>query len=163
MFTVKIWNKLSAHQQMNGWRWCDIYKCIYTHTHLVTQSYPTLWDPMESCLTLLACQAPLSMEFSRWESWSGLPCLPARDLPNPGINPGLPHYRRILYQLSHKGNPRILEWVAYPFSTGSSWPRNWTGVSCIAGGFFTNWAIREPTVSPGKPYKTISTFNKIYL
>ena len=38
---------------------------------------------------------------------------------------------------------RILEWVAYPFSSGFSWPRNWTGVSCIAGGFFTNWAIRE--------------------
>ena len=38
---------------------------------------------------------------------------------------------------------RILEWVAYPFSRGSSWPRNWTRVSCIAGGFFTSWAIRE--------------------
>ena len=38
---------------------------------------------------------------------------------------------------------RILKWVAYPFSTRSSWPRNWTGVPCIAGGFFTNWAIRE--------------------
>ena len=60
-----------------------------------------------------------------------------------GSNPGLPHCRRILYQLSQKRSPRILEWVAYPFSRGSSWPRNQTGVSCIAGGFFTNWAIRE--------------------
>ena len=42
-----------------------------------------------------------------------------------------------------KGSPRILEWVAYPSSSGSSWPRNWTRVPCIAGGFFTNWAIRE--------------------
>ena len=33
------------------------------------------------------------------------------------------------------------EWVAYPFSSRSSWPRNRTRVSCIAGGFFTNWAI----------------------
>ena len=49
----------------------------------------------------------------------------------------------ILCQLSHRGSPRILEWVASPFSSGSSRPRNWTGVSCIAGGFFTNWAIRE--------------------
>ena len=48
-----------------------------------------------------------------------------------------------LYQLSHQGSPRILEWVAYPYSTGYSWPRNQTGVSCIAGGLFTNWAIRE--------------------
>ena len=60
-----------------------------------------------------------------------------------GLNPGFPHCRQILYQLSHKGSPRILEWVAYPFSRRSSQPRNHTGVSCIAGGFFTNWAIRE--------------------
>ena len=44
---------------------------------------------------------------------------------------------------NHKGSPRILEWVAYPFSSGSSWPRNRTGVSCITGTFFTNWAMRE--------------------
>ena len=55
-----------------------------------------------------------------------------------GLNPGLPHCRRILYQLSHKRSPRMLEWVAYPFSIGSSQPRNRTRVSCIAGGFFTN-------------------------
>ena len=38
---------------------------------------------------------------------------------------------------------RKLEWVAYPFSRGSSWLRNWTRVSCIAGGFFTSWDTRE--------------------
>ena len=58
-------------------------------------------------------------------------------------NPGLPHCRRILHQLSHKVSPRILEWVAYPFSRGSSQHRNWTGVSCIAGRFLSNWALRE--------------------
>ena len=58
-------------------------------------------------------------------------------------NPGLPHRRQILYQLSHKRSPRIPEWVAYPFSGGSSWPRNPTKVSCVVGGVFTNWAIRE--------------------
>ena len=41
------------------------------------------------------------------------------------------------------GSPGIFEWVAYPFSRGSSWPKNQTGVSCIAGGFFTSWATRE--------------------
>ena len=56
-----------------------------------------------------------------------------------GSNSGLPHCRQILYQQSHKGNPRILKWVPYPFSRGSSQPRNGTGVSCIASGFFTNW------------------------
>ena len=59
-------------------------------------------------------------------------------------NPGLPHCRWILYQLSNKGSPRILDWVAYLFSSRSSWPRNWTGVSCIGGGFFTT----EPSGSP---------------
>ena len=38
---------------------------------------------------------------------------------------------------------RILEWVVYPFSSGSSQPRNRTSVSCIADGFFTSWDTRE--------------------
>ena len=46
--------------------------------------------------------------------------------PTQGSNPGLPHCRQILYQLSHQGSPRRLEWVAYPFSRGSSQPRNRT-------------------------------------
>ena len=45
------------------------------------------------------------------------------------LNLGLLHCRKILYQLSHKRSPKILEWVAYPFSRGSSRPRNQTGVS----------------------------------
>ena len=63
--------------------------------------------------------------------------------PTPRSSLGLLHCRRILNQLSHKGSPRILEAVGYPFCRGSSQPRAWTGVSCIAGGFFTNWATRE--------------------
>ena len=38
---------------------------------------------------------------------------------------------------------RILELVAFPFSRGSSQPRDWIQVSCIAGRVFTNWATRE--------------------
>ena len=38
---------------------------------------------------------------------------------------------------------RMLEWVASPFSRGSSWPRDQTWVSLIAGRFFTIWATRE--------------------
>ena len=63
--------------------------------------------------------------------------------PTQGLKPGLLYFRQILYQLSHQGSPRILEWVAYPFSKGSSQPRNQTRVSCIAGRFFTSWATRE--------------------
>ena len=68
-----------------------------------------------------------------------------------GSNSGLPHCRQILYQLSDQGSPRILEWVAYPFSSRSSQPRNQIRVSCIASGFFTNWAIREPLVDESCP------------
>ena len=39
----------------------------------------------------------------------------------------------------------MLEWVAIPFSKGSSWPRDQILVSCIAGRFFTVWATRETT------------------
>ena len=63
--------------------------------------------------------------------------------PNQGLNPSLPHCRQILYQLSHQGSPRILEWVAYAFNSGSSQHRNRTGVSCTAGRFFTCWTTRE--------------------
>ena len=73
--------------------------------------------------------------------------------PIQGSNPGLTHCRQILYQLSHKGSPRTLEWVAHPFSRGSSWPRNWTRVSCIAGRFFTNWATREALIKLRSSFK----------
>ena len=65
---------------------------------------------LQSCLTLcnpwtVACQAPLSMEFSRQEYWSGLPCPPLRDLPNPGIEPGSPSLQADSLQLSYQGGP----------------------------------------------------------
>ena len=43
-------------------------------------------------------------------------------LPTQGSKPDLPHYRQILYQLSHQASPSTLEWVAYPFSNRSSNP-----------------------------------------
>ena len=49
----------------------------------------------------VAHQASPSMEFSRHEYWSGLPFPSPGDLPNPGIEPGLPHCRQTLYHLSH--------------------------------------------------------------
>ena len=52
----------------------------------------------------VAYQAPLSMEFSRQEYWSGLPFLSPGDLPDPGIKTGLLHCRQILYYLSHLGS-----------------------------------------------------------
>ena len=67
--------------------------------------------------------------------------------PTQELNPGLPHCRQILYQLSKpEGQSKNTGMVAYPFSKGSSLPRNQTGISCIVGGFFTSWAIREEHV-----------------
>ena len=90
----------------------------------VAQSHPTLCNPMDYTVHGLL-QA-------RILEWLAFPF--STVFSTQGLNPGLPHCRQILYQLSHKGSPRILHWVAYPFSSGSSW------ISCIAGGFFTNWA-----------------------
>ena len=78
------------------------------------------------------------MEFSRLEYWRGSLSLLQGIFPAQGSNPGLPHYRRILYPLSHQGSPKILEGGAYPFSSGFSFdfqPRNRTRVFCIAGRF----------------------------
>ena len=52
---------------------------------LVTKSCPTFCDPWT-----VAHQAPLSMEFSRQEYWSGLPFTSAGDLPKPRIEPSPP-------------------------------------------------------------------------
>ena len=100
----------------------------------VTQSCATLCDPMDYTVHGIL-QARILV-------WVAFPFSRGSFQPR-SLNPGLPHCRRILYQLSHGGSPRILEWVANPFSSGSSRPRNQTRVSCIAGRFFTNWAMRE--------------------
>ena len=89
---------------------------------------------------ILACQAPLSMEFSRQEFWSGLPCPSPGDLPDPGIKPGFPSLQADSLSSESPGKPkvlaaqscpnlydlmgcnRILEWVIIPFSRRSSDP-----------------------------------------
>ena len=53
----------------------------------------------------IARQAPLSMEFSRQEYWSGYPFPSPWGLPNPGIEPRSPTLK-ILYYLSHQGSPK---------------------------------------------------------
>ena len=77
---------------------------------------------------------------SRQEYWSGLPCPSPRDLPNPGIEPRSP-------ALQAEGSPRILEWVAYPFSRGSSWPRNQTGSPALQPGSLPAELPREALFS----------------
>ena len=52
--------------------------------------------------------------------------------PTQESNPGLLHCRCILYQRSHKGSPILLEWIAYPFSSGSSQLNQYRRISCIS-------------------------------
>ena len=58
---------------------------------------------------------------------------------------------------------RILEWIAIPFSRGSSQPRNWTQVSCIAGRFFTIWATGKPAIFTWGPIINFWYFNFLTL
>ena len=67
---------------------------------LVTKSCPTLCDPMDCSL-----QAPLSMEFSRQEYWSGFPFPSPRDLPDPGIEPWSPAFQADSLPTELQGKP----------------------------------------------------------
>ena len=110
-----------------GW----MYACMCAQ---LLRLCPTLYDPMD-------CSPSGSSDHGESPSKNtGVNChaLLQRIFPTQGLNPGLRHCRQILYHLNHQGNPRILEWVAYPFSRGSSCPRNRTGISCIASGSFTS-------------------------
>ena len=128
--------------------------CVYTHTHTHmhtrTHTYIYVVLVVQLCLTL--CNpTDYSPPGSSVHSDSpgkntGMDChaLLQGIFPTQGSNPGLPHCRWILYHLSHQGSPRRLEWVAYPFSRGSSrprgssQPRDQVGVSYTAGRFFTS-------------------------
>ena len=79
---------------------CSNYHTIALISH-ASKLCPTLCDPMDC---------------SSWNSPGqnigvGSLSLFQGIFPTQGSNPGLPHFRRIFYQLSHKGSPRILEWV----------------------------------------------------
>ena len=121
--------------------------------------FPFIWhsEKAKPCCAVLSCSV-VSSSATPWtiarqvpspgyspDENTGVGChaLLQQIFPTQGSSPGLPHCRWILYCPSHWGSPRILEWVAYPFSRGSSRPRNQTRVSWITGRFFTSWATRE--------------------
>ena len=83
---------------------------------LVTQFCPTLCDPMDGS------QPRSSVHGNSPGKNPGVGChaLLQGIFPTQRLNPGLPHYGWVLYRLSHQGSPRILEWVAYPITRGTS-------------------------------------------
>ena len=123
---------------------------------LVAQFCPTLCGPMDCSLL----GSSVHRDSPGKNTWVGCHALLQGIFPTQGMNPGLVHCRQILYLLSHQGSLRILEWVVYPFSRGTSWPRNQAEVSCIAGGFFTVLATRKPNNSG---VGSLSLFQGIFL
>jgi len=69
--------------------------------------------------------------------WSWFSCYPPGNHPNPGFES-----RPLM--LSHQGSPKILQWVASPFSRGTSQPRDQTGTPTVQ-------AISLPAELPGEP------------
>ena len=80
-----------------------IKSCVHAKS---LQSCLTLCEPMDC----VACQAPLSMGFSRQKYWSGLPCPALGNLPYPGIeptSPTAPALQADSLPLSHQGSPYV--------------------------------------------------------
>ena len=75
---------------------------------LVAKLCLTLCDPMDC-----SCQAPLSMEFSRQEHWSGLPFPSPGDLPNPGIKPGSPASQADSLPSEPPGKPTFKDYIPF--------------------------------------------------
>jgi len=76
--------------------------------------------------------------FSRQEYWSGLPCPTPGDLPNPGIQPRSPALQVDSLPAEPLGKPKNTEVGSLSLLQGNVQPRNQSGVSCIAGRFFTS-------------------------
>ena len=142
-------------QSLSCYAWYYALLSLYTTLHQLYYSFLTsFWGypPLsESCSVMSDSLQPHGL-YSPWNSLGQNTGVCSCSLlqgifPSQGSKPGLPHCRRILYQLSHQGSPRILKCVVCPSSRGSSWPRNQTRVSWIAGGFFTSWATREAQIS----------------
>ena len=131
------------------------YMYMYTYTHVSMKSWKWKWKSL-SRVRLFAIDGLYGPRNSPGQNTGvGSLSLLQGILPTRGSNLGLLHCGQILYQLSHKGSPRILEQVAYPFCRGSSRPRNRTRVSCIADRFFyqliyqgSPWSLEFAPIPP---------------
>ena len=95
-------------------------------------------------LWTIAHQAPLSIGFSRQETWDGLPCLPPGNLPNLRTEPASVYLYTYISGSSVRGisQAKILEWFAIFFSRRPSRCRDWA-VIYIGRQILNHWAIRK--------------------
>ena len=98
----------------------SMHHSLVDNVCLVTQSCPTLCNPMDYSPP----GSSVPGDSPGKNIGVGCHALLHGIFQTQGSNSGLLHCRWILYHLSHQGSPRILEWVAYPFSRGPSQPRN---------------------------------------
>ena len=109
-------NRNKIHQVISGWRWA-----------ITLVEISSMWAG--NLNYFFHCYNPSSWyneSGKKKKKWKLLSCVQLFATPVHGIL-----------------QARILEWAAFPFSRGSSQPRDWIQVSHIAGGSFTNWAIRD--------------------
>ena len=118
----------------------DVYLgCFQTGLCLVTQSCLTLCDPMHC--SPAGFSSPWG--FSRQEYWSELLRPLPRDLPNPGIEPKFPALRVDSLSSEPPEKPKNTGVGTLSLPQGIFLTRNQTRTSCIADGFFINWATKE--------------------
>ena len=109
-----------------------------------------------SCLTLCDPMDPSPWNSPGQNTGVGSPSLLQGIFLTQGLNPGLLQCPWILYLLSHQGSPRILEWVAYPFSSISSQPNPGIELGCPV------LQVDSLTAElPGKPGKSLKIERKV--
>ena len=117
--------KLAAEQPSTGECWIPPKKGT---PHLKVKDKPQEDGEIESHLVMSNSLQPDGL-YSPWNSLGQNTAVGSLSFlqgifPTQGLNLGLWHSRQVLYQLSHKGNARRLEWIAYPFSSNSFQPSN---------------------------------------
>ena len=134
------------------------YLWIHIVQGLVILSCPTLGDPMD-------CSPPGSSVHGDSPGKNiGVGCqvgchaLLQGIFPTQGLNAGLPHCRRILNHLSHQESPRILEWVACPFSRGTSNPGTKLGSPALQ----VDSLPAELTAKPSRMFKSIQIYQVLH-
>ena len=101
----------------------------------------------------VAHQAPLSMEFSRQEYWSGLPFPSPEDLPDPGIGPGFPALEANCLSSELPGKPQFItgfQEICFQVPSGVSGP--WTAYSTAFQSSFTSWNLKTSELCPYEYY-----------